>query len=117
MKILAYIISFTVIFLSVKPGIDALAYSFENEIAFCTNTMCVADTDTDGAGAEDRQSQEDNGMCNPFQICSACVMLYVATPINETTPQPEPRAKQAYGYQTNIASQFIADFWQPPKIG
>ncbi|MDE0537046.1 hypothetical protein, partial [Tenacibaculum sp. L6] len=78
MKILTYILAFTVIFLSVKPAIDAIPFSSETQQTCCSSSKC--NPISDNHNSENQNEQKDSGMCNPFQICGSCLLICVSTP-------------------------------------
>lgn len=113
MKILTYILAFTVIFLSVKPAIDAIPFSSETQQTCCSSSKC--NPISDNHNSENQNEQKDNGMCNPFQICGSCLLICVSTPFFPAL-QTDFSTGEFFGYQSFIASQFISDFWQPPQF-
>ena len=113
MKLLTYILTFTVIFLSVKPAIDAMLISTETQRTCCSNSKC--NPVSDNQNSDNESEQEENGMCNPFQACGSCLLLFVSTPFFLTI-QSNFAIQEFLGYQSFIPSQFISDFWQPPKF-
>lgn len=113
MKIITYILAFTVMFLSVKPTIDAIPFSSENEQTCCSSSKCNPVSDNENS--ENQNEQEDNGMCNPFQACGSCLLLCVTAPFYQIL-QTNISTEEFFGYQSFIASQFISDFWQPPQF-
>lgn len=111
MKILTYILAFTVIFLSVKPAIDAIPFSSETQQTCCSSSKC--NPISDNHNSENQNEQKDNRMCNPFQICGSCLLICVSTPFFPAL-QTDFSTEEFFGYQSFIPSQFISDFWQPP---
>ncbi|WP_445713531.1 hypothetical protein [Flavobacterium sp.] len=113
MKILTYILAITVMFLSVKPGIDAIPFSSETQQTCCSSSKCSPISDNQNS--DNQNDQEDNRMCNPFQACGSCLLISVSAPFYPTL-QTDISTEQFFGYQSFIASQFISDFWQPPQF-
>jgi hypothetical protein len=113
MKLLTYILTLIVIFLSVKPAIDAIPSSSEASQTCCSNSKCSPISENQNSN--NQNEQEDNRMCNPFQACGCCLLLCVSTPFFPTL-QGNFSMKESFGYQSFIPSQFISDFWQPPKF-
>lgn len=114
MKLLSYILAFTVLFLSAKPAIDMIQFSTENqEVACCSSNKCSPISDNQNS--EDGNNDEDSGICNPFQACGSCLLLCISTPFY-TTLQADIPSEQFFDYQSFTASKFISDFWQPPKF-
>jgi hypothetical protein len=112
MKIVAYILALTVVFLSVKPGIDTLVSTSGTSSCY-SNTSChisVEKSDT-----EFPNDSQDNEICNPFQSCCPCLLeiANLHVPENERS---EISTEDLFFYESFLASQFIADFWQPPQF-
>ncbi len=113
MKIWTYILTITVIFLSVKPGIDTITFSSESQ-----QTCCLKSTYnpiSENHESDNRSEQESNGMCNPFQACCSCNLVDVVFPFYQTL-RMGISSEQYFGYQSFISSNFISDFWQPPQF-
>lgn len=112
MKIVAYILALTVVFLSVKPGMDVLVSS--PGISSCySNTACHITAD--GSDTDLPTDSQEPEICNPFQSCCPCLLEVadLSVPENERS---EISTKDLFFYESFIASQFIADFWQPPQF-
>lgn len=112
MKLLTYILAFTVIVLSVKPGFDAIQLS-EDQTSCCSSTKCTPIADNQDS--DDEENQEENSMCNPFQACGSCSLLCSVFPLPSLSTL-EIASEHFFGYQTSISSLIISDFWQPPKF-
>jgi hypothetical protein len=112
MKFFTYILTFTVIFLSIKPGIDALPFASANKQACCSSITCNQDGD---AQDSDNQDDQNNGWCNPFQICGSCVLICTST-ADYPSIQANISTETFFGNQTLKPYQLISDFWQPPQI-
>tara|TARA_A100000171_G_scaffold20501_1_gene18895 strand:- start:9862 stop:10206 length:345 start_codon:yes stop_codon:yes gene_type:complete len=113
MKLLNYILAFTVLFLSAKPTIDILPFSTENQQTCCSSSKCSPISDNQNS--EDGNNDEESGICNPFQACGSCLLLCINAPFYETLQVDIP-TEQYFYYQSFIASKFISDFWQPPQF-
>jgi len=113
MNIVTYILAILVTFLSVKPGIDAFSLSGEIHQLCCSSSKCSPITEDEDSTHQ--HPTENNGMCNPFQICCASLLVGVRT-LFPPTVQPDISTKQIFGYQSPKASQLIFDFWQPPRF-
>lgn len=113
MKGVTYILALTVIILSLKPGIDALPILSINQLTCCSSSKCgpIADEQHSDHDSE----QEKNGMCNPFQACGSCLLLCVVVPLRFLS-NPDISTEEYFEYLSFTPSQFIADFWQPPKF-
>lgn len=116
MKHIITILSFTILFLTVKPGLDVilLQYGISEQ---CCNSECSSTKINKKSGEKEKQnSKEQKGKsCNPFQNCSNCV-LYIASNIFYKFSKTKIITSQNFSYKTKFNSQFKPDFWQPPKI-
>ena len=65
MKVLTYILTFTVVFLSVKPAIDTFPLSSESQQTCCSSSTCIPISDNDNS--RDQNNDRDGKSCNPFQ--------------------------------------------------
>lgn len=114
MKIITYILAFTVLFLSIKPAIDAIPFSSENQKTCCSSSKC--NPIAENQNSENHKDNQDKGMCNPFQACGSCLIICIITPFYPILQTDIPTV-QFLGYQQPfITSQFISDFWQPPQF-
>jgi hypothetical protein len=112
LKHLAYILAITVLFFSVKPAIDATPFSVAQQKTCCSSKCSPL---TANQNSENHNEPEENEMCNPFQACGSCLLLCGSSGFLPALQTDIPTDK-FFGYQSHIASQFISDFWQPPKI-
>lgn len=108
----AYILAFMVILLSVKPGIDAIQFSFESMESCCS--ISSSDLTANDVG-EKENNQEDYGTCNPFQACGSCLLVQLNPPFISLVPVVIS-TRTFFGYQPSKTSPFISDFWQPPQF-
>ena len=113
MKNITQILAFTVIFLSAKPAIDAVSLWPDAPKSCFSSTKC--DPHAESQEKEHESEQETNEMCNPFQSCVSCALFFVSTP-HFIISKTQIALRKFSEYQSLIASQFIADFWQPPKF-
>ncbi len=113
MKIWTYILTITVIFLSVKPGIDTITFSSENQQTCCLKTKYSPISENQES--DNKNDQETKGVCNPLQACCSCNLVYVGSlffPSLKIGISYEPY----FGYPSLFSSKFISDFWQPPQF-
>lgn len=113
MNLFTYILAFTVIFLSAKPAVDAIPFLSEIQQTCCSSSKCNPISDNQNSDKE--SDKKENGMCNPFQACGSCLLICVTTP-SYLQAQPNFSTEEFFGYQSFMLSQFIFDFWQPPKF-
>ena len=115
MKFLTLILATTILFLAVKPGIDLISLQTDTEQG-CCGEQCKPIADTEKSSDQQKQKDDCNGnSCNPFQVCSSCVLLCSPNPFVDLS-KPEFSTKQNFTYQSAFTSQYAPDFWQPPKI-
>lgn len=113
MKILTYILAFTVLFLSVKPGIDSISFSSDTQHSCCSNDKCSPIAEK--KNSDNQNNDKESNSCNPFQMCSNCVLVCIEIPF-QYFKKIETPSKHIFEYHSDMTSQFIGDFWQPPKI-
>ena len=114
MRIISIILTVTVLFLSFKPCIDYVVFDHGEEITCCTDS-CEPTSDNGNSNSESEKGDCTGNSCNPFQSCGVnSVMTVIAfdteNHINELI------SEQNFNYQFNIHSQFLSDFWQPPRF-
>lgn len=114
MKFLTLILATTILFLTVKPSIDAFSLQTDTEQS-CCGGQCTPISDNDNSQDENKESDCNGKSCNPFQVCGSCVLACLTIPF-EYLPKPTVSTKKTFTYQSAFASQFAPDFWQPPKI-
>ena len=110
------VLAFTILFLAVKPGLDAVLLH-DDTCDQCCDSKCSAKNIYKELGDKEKQnSKEQKGKaCNPFQNCSNCV-LYFASAEFYLFSKTKIINAQNFSYETKFNSQFNPDFWQPPKI-
>jgi len=114
MKSLTFILAIFILFLVVKPGMDLLSSQAVKELTSCGG-QCAPTSDNDNS--EDQNQDNDCGgkVCNPFQVCGSCVLVYLSLSF-DYIPKPTTFSDKGFTYQFVFTSQFASDFWQPPKI-
>ncbi len=117
MKFLILILATIILFLAVKQGIDMISLQTDTEQT-CCGGQCKPIPQLRDEKSPDQQKQQDDcsgKSCNPFQVCSSCVLHFLTNPFLDLS-KPEISTKQNFTYQSAFTSQFAPDFWQPPKI-
>jgi len=114
MKILTFILATFILFLAVKPGIDLLSLQAGTEQT-CCGGQCSPISDNDNSQDQNKDNDCDGKSCNPFQVCSSCVLVCFNLPLI-SIPKPTVFSDEKFTYQSTFTSQFDPDFWQPPKI-
>lgn len=114
MKLLTFILATFILFLAVKPGIDLLSLHADNEQT-CCGGQCTQTSNNDNSQDQNKDNDCDGKSCNPFQVCSSCVLVCFNIPLI-SIPKPTVFSDKGFIYQSTFTSQFAPDFWQPPKI-
>lgn len=114
MKFLIIILTTTILFLAFKPGVDAIILSSSSMQSCCVET-CDALPMADSSQNDENNGNCSGNSCNPFQSCGTSFLLSLNTP--ETfSPDLQVSTKRNFTYQSIYSSQFISDFWHPPKF-
>ncbi len=112
MKIVASIMAFVVLFLSVEPAFDLLKKKQSTE---CCGGSCHKTTDEKNQKPSgDSNSKNDN--CNPFQSCASNICTFTVTFSFFNIEELHFYSNNFTPFSENFHSQFAPDFWQPPKI-
>lgn len=113
MKLICYILTTMIMFLIAKPVGSMILFQNNQEYS-CCDSMCTPKE----SKKEKNENKDCTGKnCNPFQVCNSCVfILNQITNFIQNQPKIEISKKQKIEYQLTFVSQFIPDFWQPPKI-
>jgi len=112
MKIIASIMAFVVLFLSVEPALALLKKKQSNE---CCGEGChKTGNEQKQEPSGDNSSQNDN--CNPFQSCASNICSFTVTSSFFSIKEPQFYSNNFTLFSENFLSQFAPDFWQPPKI-
>lgn len=114
MRFNAFLLATIVLFLAFKPAIDAMVLPFSSGTSCCTKTcdaMPAFNTSTDEAP----KGKCNGNSCNPFQACGTSFLVCLEG--QEIQFQNvKISTKQDFLYQSIFYSQFVSDFWQPPKF-
>lgn len=114
MKFITCILATSILFLVVRPAIDTLLLQTNNEQS-CCSSQCTPISINNDSQDQNKDSDCEGSPCNPFQICSSCVLVCLTIPI-DYLPKSHLFSKKGFSYQSAFISQFASDFWQPPKI-
>ncbi|MCC5921256.1 MAG: hypothetical protein LAT68_13445 [Cyclobacteriaceae bacterium] len=112
MKLIWASISLFILFLAVKPGLEALVFAQETDINCCSG-YCAAEN----APLENPNSQDtcDGEGCHPFQKCNShffkSKVFYFQAKLLFLNPK-----KNINSFEIIFKSYLIFDLWQPPKI-
>lgn len=113
MKFLSLLLATTILFLAVKPGIDLISLQSNTEKT-CCGDQCKPIADSEKSSNQQKQKDDCSGKsCNPFQGCSSSVLHCLNPFIGLSKPEI---SNLHYSFQASFTSQFVPDFWQPPKI-
>jgi len=115
MKIAAFILSITVLFLAFKPGLNLIPLPEVTEHAGC-GAQCESSSDFDGyvQSSIPKGCCDENG-CNPLRLCCSIVLFFSETTFMKAKNQ-DIAARQVFAYRSIHNSLFIEEFWQPPKF-
>jgi hypothetical protein len=114
LKSLTFILGVFILFLAVEPGIDLLLLQVDTEQTCCGRQYTPIEC-SDNAQDQNEGKDCNRKSCNPFQVCSSCVLVCFNIALISIT-KPTVISNQGFTYQTTFPSQFVPDFWQPPKI-
>ncbi|WP_235298466.1 hypothetical protein [Portibacter marinus] len=112
MRLVAFILAITVVFLAFKPGMTLLSQC-ETEIACCTDTCEPFSMTTNDEKPADQGCNGNS--CNPFQSCGSS-FVFTAEKLALPSTNPGFSTESNFSYQFNHLSQFATDFWQPPQL-
>lgn len=114
MKILTVILATFILCLAVKPGFDLLLLQADTEQTYNCG-KCSSISNNDNSQDQNKDNSCNGKSCNPFQVCSSCVLVcFNITLIS--IPYPTVFSDKEFTYKSTIISKFAPDFWQPPKI-
>lgn len=110
MKFSGFILAIFILFLAVKPGVETLLLQSGSQ-----TTCCAEKCAPDAADAGTQNNDFGGDTCNPFQVCSACVLVCPQLQLFAIAA-PTRLSAAGFSYLSVFHSQFAADVWQPPKI-
>jgi len=93
---------------------DLLYLQPDTEQTCCVGN-CTQTSDNDNSQNQNQDNDCDGKSCNPFQVCSSCVLACLILPF-DYIPKPTAFSEKGFTYQSIFTSQFAPDFWQPPKL-
>jgi len=114
MKPLMFILAIYALFLAVKPEVDVISFQVGSEQTCCGQT-CTPRAECDASQEDNCDTNCEGKSCNPFQVCSTCVLDEISTSDYEI-PKAVVFSTNTVNFSSTITSQFAPDFWQPPKI-
>ena len=115
MKALSYILAFTIILLSVKPGVMTISLTSDTQISCCSSVSSRCSISFNDQDAENHSDHQEIGICNPFQPCGSCLLICENTPFYSTITAVIP-IEQNFGYELAVISSFTSDLWKPPRL-
>lgn len=116
MKITAAILSIFISFLALKPGVDAVCSLLIDLQGTCCDTVCTPLSDKDSTNDQEPINDCSDGTCNPFQVCNSSVLLINQVVAIDNASKPASFLKASFTYRSAVTSQYISDFWQPPRF-
>ena len=114
MRFISLLLATTVLFLAFKPAIDTMVLPFSSGPSCCVKT-CDALLAVGTAQDEAPKGSCNGNSCNPFQACGTSFLVCLESP-SVRHQNVEISTKQIFFYQSIFYSQFVSDFWQPPKF-
>lgn len=111
-KAFSIFIAALILSLSAMSGIEwALADAHED-------MTCCESTCANGGVEKDSDSEEGccGDFCNPFQVCTHCVLLIPGQMLGSVSLRDESTEKN-FIPPANLRDTYSFDFWQPPKKG
>lgn len=113
MKVMASILTLTVLFLALKPAVDYISGFGCHGVSCCVDE-CKPFLAGDSNGQND-SNDCDGSACNPFLACGSS-FVYSLDQSDLRTSSTVVFRTEKFMYQERFASQFLPEFWQPPKI-
>lgn len=113
MKVLTFILATIILFLVIKPGIDLLSLQADTEQT-CCGRQCPPTSDNDKSKNQEKDNDCDGKTCNPFQVCSSCVLVCLNM-LFDYILISTAFSDKGFTHQSIFTSQCASDFWQPPK--
>lgn len=116
MKITAITLAILISFLAIKPGVE-VAYSMVTNVEIhCCEGKCHSLSDKAMTQKQEQEKDCDGENCNPFQVCSLCVlMVKKVIPFDGLLKLTVP-SKAGFTYQSSFTSPHISDIWHPPEV-
>ena len=112
MKSLILILSFTILALAIKPGIDLFFIKANTEQGCCGT---LTNTDNNNQNTPLQSDNCNQSTCNPFQICNSCLTPFQTTCFNYKVGSIPFSTLMFVNYIYSLNSIAI-DIWQPPKL-
>ena len=78
MRILAFILAFTVSFLATKPGLDAMFSCHDMEVSCCKES-CDPYSVQDDTQKENEENDCNGNNCNPFMSCGVNSLMTITS--------------------------------------
>lgn len=120
MKFIAYTMFLYILFLAIAPGAKAMyaGLSQQEQQADCCN-KCGSPKEGGSPQKEKKPSNKNTATdnCNPLETCKACSGYTVNVSPTGVTMLPVLIADKPLGTaQDKLFSNFVSDFWQPPRL-
>ena len=104
MKIIAFIIAFTVIVLNCMPCMDGPCGGISNKVNTEFSKSC------------DRQAHSGSDACSPFCACNCCSGSTFTLTIPKIEHVEFPYSSKETAYISNKIPEISLPIWQPPKL-
>jgi hypothetical protein len=115
MRYLAIVVSFLILFLALKPGIDAASVPAEVKTSCCGSDCVPKSADEESPLSQDNHDNDCNGHnCNPMKHCG-CVIFQFHNQSFQIIAFYAQKKCAFEGHQI-ITSPFLSKIWQPPRV-
>lgn len=115
MKALSYILAFTIILLSVKPGVITISLSSSPQQSCCSSISSRCSIVANTQEGENHNDHQEIAICNPFQNCGSCLLICENILFYPTLTAMTP-VEQNFGYHLSVITSFLSDLWKPPRF-
>jgi len=115
MKSIAILISALVLFLALKPGIEAV-WPQDDEVATCCGSDCVPKEANEEPPLPPSSNENDcdGHNCNPMKHCGCVISQFHPTSLQILAFYSPPKC--AFDGHQVISSPHLSKIWQPPRI-
>src|SRR5690554_4191038 len=105
MKLLSYILAFTIILLSVKPGVVTISLASETQQSCCSSVSSRCSIVLNNQDPDSHNDHQEIAICNPFQTCGSCLLICESVPFYATITAITP-IEQNFGYHLSVIPFF-----------
>lgn len=118
MKFLSFILAFTILTLTLVPGINSFAYAANLSATetSCCGDSCVPVKDNDAEHNDDENNGCTDENCNPFDTCCFHGMICQHFKISLELIKPHFGIVKNIETASHIHSIYLSESWQPPEL-